>query len=670
MDVLLTGADRRAKFNIRTGECMKKYGFTRICAAVPLVKPAAVEKNLSSIIELIHRAAKDQPDLLLLPELSLSGYSCADLFRQNALLQSSREALMTLAEETINLSFPVIAGLPLVVNSALYNCAAVLSRGRVLGIVPKTYLPNSNEFYEQRWFCSGRNCGETEITLKGGRIPFGTDLIFQDEKNPLMRFAIEICEDLWSPLPPSTALSLAGALIIANPSASNELVGKAEYRKQVTSQQSARCIGTYVYASAGAGESTTDTVYGGHTLIHENGRLLKEGERFLTESSWICSDTDLEFLEHQRLSSPSWSQTVDLEGSCCRMISYEGSSPEESRRETILRTIDPHPFVPSSGEDRKVRCREIFAIQSTALAARLRHIGCKTAVLGLSGGLDSTLALLVAQEAFKRVGLSIEGLKCYTMPGFGTTKRTRGNAEILCEEMGIPLEVIDIQEICRHQLRELDHHGNPSDVAYENVQARQRTMYLMNKANMLGGIVIGTGDLSELALGWCTYNGDHMSMYAVNTGVPKTLVRYLVQFVADQQDNKKAAEILYDIIDTPISPELLPPDKHGEIAQKTEDVIGPYELHDFFLYQIVRCGFGPAKTFRLADKAFNGSYERETIKKWLRHFIWRFFTQQFKRSCLPDGPKVGTIALSPRGDWRMPSDSDPEIWLKELESAE
>jgi NAD+ synthase (glutamine-hydrolysing) len=668
---LLTEGRRRAKFTDEEN-IVKKHGFARICAAVPSVKPAAVEKNLRAIIELIHGAKKELPDLLLLPELSLSGYSCGDLFRQNSLLQSSRKALMTLAEETLHLDFPVITGLPLLINSGLYNCAAILSRGRVLGIVPKTYLPNSNEFYEQRWFSSGRSSREEFISLSQGEIPFGTDLIFQDELNPLMRFGIEICEDLWSPLPPSTALSLAGALIIANPSASNELVGKADYRKQVTSQQSARCIGTYAYASAGPGESTTDTVYGGHTLIYENGKLLKEGERFQTESSWICSDTDLEFLEHQRISSPSYSQAMELEASDCRTIGYQGGSSivSLSGSKDLRRRVDPHPFVPSSEEDREVRCREIFSIQSTALAARLKHIGCKAAVLGLSGGLDSTLALLVTREAFKRIDLPQEGLQCFTMPGFGTTNRTKSNAQILCEEMNIPLEVLDIQDICTRQLEDLNHHGEPSDVTYENVQARQRTMHLMNKANMLGGIVIGTGDLSELALGWCTYNGDHMSMYAVNTGVPKTLVRYLVQFVADQMDNKKAAGILYDIIDTPISPELLPPDKQGKIAQKTEDVIGPYELHDFFLYQFVRCGFGPSKTLYLAQIAFDGQYEKSVIKGWLKKFIGRFFSQQFKRSCLPDGPKVGTIALSPRGDWRMPSDSDPEIWLNELEDSD
>ncbi|MDC7241548.1 MAG: NAD(+) synthase [Spirochaetales bacterium] len=655
---------------------MKKNGFARICTAVPAVKPAAVEKNLEQIIALIEKTKDDIPDLLVLPELCISGYSCSDLFRQSSLLNRSRQSLMTLAEATVGLDFPVIAGLPLALSSSLYNCAAVLHRGQVLGIVPKTFLPNSNEFYEQRWFSSGRNCLEDTVTINGGEIPFGTDLIFRDSENPLMRFAIEICEDLWSPLPPSTNLSLGGALIIANPSASNELVGKADYRKQLCSQQSGRCLAAYAYASAGPGESTTDTVYGGDTLIYENGRLLKEGERFNPESSYICSDVDLEFLEYQRIASATWSQSMDLEAMPFRYVEFEGT-PVPAKQKSgsaglagLLRSVDPHPFVPSSRDDRTARCREIFSIQSTALAARLSHIGCKTAVLGLSGGLDSTLALLVAREAFERAGLDISGLQCYTMPGFGTTKRTKGNAELLCEEMGIPLEVLDIKKVCTLQMEELEHHGEPSDVAYENVQARQRTMYLMNKANMLGGIVIGTGDLSELALGWCTYNGDHMSMYAVNTGVPKTLVRYLVQFVADQESNKKAAGILYDIIDTPISPELLPPDKQGDIQQKTEDVIGPYELHDFYLYQIVRCGFGPAKTLDLAEIAFAGTYDRETIKKWLRSFIWRFFTQQFKRSCLPDGPKVGTIALSPRGDWRMPSDSDPEIWLNELESAE
>ena len=614
------------------------------------------------------------PDLVLFPELSLSSYSCGDLFRQNVLLNQSLQALITVKKASKDWPCPVIVGLPLVQNSLLFNCAALVSSGEILGVVPKTYLPNSNEFYEQRWFSSGREMKEPFIYIDGEEVPCGCGLIFREKGNPLFRFGIEICEDLWSPLPPSTELALGGALLIANPSASNELVGKSDYRKTVTSQQSARCLAAYVYASAGPGESTTDTVYGGHALIYENGHLLAEGERFLTEGSYQTADVDLEFLEHERLNSTSFSQTVQAEKERLnlRFIDYQREKKkgreETSGSETLLRTVNPHPFVPASSHDREERCGEIFSIQSTALAARLRHIGCRNVVLGLSGGLDSTLALLVTAEAFRRLNLDLSGLLCYTMPGFGTTNRTKSNAQLLCEEMGIPIETLDIKEVCTLQMKELDHSGTPSDVAYENVQARQRTMYLMNKANMTGGIVIGTGDLSELALGWCTYNGDHMSMYAVNTGVPKTLVQYLVKFVADKQTDTETARILYDIIDTPISPELLPPDRKGNIAQKTEDLIGPYELHDFFLYNCIRCGFSPEKTLMLACRAYPEKYSRETILKWLERFIRRFFTQQFKRSCLPDGPKVGTIALSPRADWRMPSDASMNDWLKNLPS--
>ena len=646
---------------------MKKFNIARIAVLAPPVKTAAVDKNFRQIQESVNRISKESPDLVLLPELCISGYSCGDLFRQQTLLQQSAKALSELAALSSSWEFPVITGLPLVYNSRLYNCAAVIGNGSILGIVPKTFLPNSNEFYEQRWFSTGGEEKGLTLSLNDQDIPFGTDLIFTDRANPLFRFGIEICEDLWTPLPPSTFLALAGALLIANPSASNELVGKAEYRKTVTAQQSARCIAAYAYASAGPGESTTDTVYGGHTMIYENGHLLAEGERFCQEGTAIIRDVDLEFLEHERLNSPSFSQTVQKEKDRLkdfRFIPFQTEKEQEIKK--LQRVVNPHPFVPASHHDRDERCREIFSIQSTGLVSRLRHIGCKDVVLGLSGGLDSTLALLVTAEAFKRLGLNLAGLHCYTMPGFGTTGRTKSNAQLLCEEMEIPIETLDIKEVCNLQMRELDHSGTPSDVAYENVQARQRTMYLMNKANMIGGIVIGTGDLSELALGWCTYNGDHMSMYAVNTGVPKTLVRYLVQFVADQQPDKKAARILYDIIDTPISPELLPPDRQGNIAQKTEDLIGPYELHDFFLYHCIRCGFSPAKTWMLAEEAFLEKYDRQTIGKWLERFVRRFFSQQFKRSCLPDGPKVGTIALSPRGDWRMPSDADVEGWLKNL----
>ena len=645
---------------------LKPYNFSRITAIVPPVKAGGVEKNTQNILNSLARLRNESPDLVVLPELSISGYSCGDLFRQQTLLDKSRQALLSLAEHSEKWDFLLVAGLPLVYNSRLYNCAALIGGGKILGIVPKTYLPNSNEFYEQRWFASGADIKGESILFGTDSIPFGTDLIFQDRNNPLFRLGIEICEDLWGPLPPSTFLSLAGALIIANPSASNELVGKADYRKTVTSQQSARCIAAYVYTSSGPGESTTDTVYGGHTLIYENGHLQNEGERFRLDETAITSDVDLEFLEHERLNSPSFSQTAEKERDRLgfRYILFEHRSRKP--RKDLKKFVNPRPFVPASHQDREIRCREIFSIQSTGLVSRLKHIGCKDVVLGLSGGLDSTLALLVTVEAFKRLSLDLTGLHCYTMPGFGTTGRTKSNAQLLCEELNIPIETLDIRNVCTLQMGELEHSGEPSDVAYENVQARQRTMFLMNKANMIRGIVIGTGDLSELALGWCTYNGDHMSMYAVNTGVPKTLVQYLVQYVADHHENRKAAEILYDIIDTPISPELLPPDRQGNIAQKTEDLIGPYELHDFFLYQMIRCGFSPEKTLFLTEQAFDGIYDRKTILKWLEQFIRRFFSQQFKRSCLPDGPKVGTIALSPRADWRMPSDADMEIWLKSL----
>ena len=653
---------------------MKKYNFARIITAVPPVKAGAVSANLSNITRQLNQLKDKEPDLVLFPELCLTGYSCGDLFRQQTLLAAAGRALQELITLSGHLDFPFIIGLPLIVNSRLFNCAALIGGGKTVGITAKTYIPNSNEFYEQRWFASGRDIKEESVLLNGDEVPFGTGLIFQNRDFPLFRFGIEICEDLWSPLPPSTELALGGALIIANPSASNELVGKADYRKTVTAQQSARCMAAYAYSSAGPGESTTDTVYGGHSLIYENGRLLAEGARFLPEGHFEAADVDLELLEHERLNSPSFSQTVQMERERLthRIIGFTIDQKKKpaagSEGRDLLRSINPQPFVPSSRQDRKERCQEIFSIQSTGLASRLKHIGCKEVVLGLSGGLDSTLALLVTAEAFRRLNLDLSGLHCYTMPGFGTTGRTKSNARLLCEEMNIPIETLDIKEICSLQMKELDHSGTPSDVAYENVQARQRTMYLMNKANMIGGIVIGTGDLSELALGWCTYNGDHMSMYAVNTGVPKTLVRYLVQYVADQQKNSKAARILHDIIDTPISPELLPPDRQGNIAQKTEDLIGPYELHDFFLYHLIRCGFSPDKVFYLAQQAFEGKYREEILRKWLERFVRRFFSQQFKRSCLPDGPKVGTIALSPRGDWRMPSDADMTDWLKNLPS--
>ena len=676
---------------------MKDYGYFRVAAGVPAVKTAGVNENREGMAGLYHEAAGAGADLVVFPELSLTGYSCADLFSQSRLLDSAEKSAALLAEisrgehqgkagnpEKLP---PMVFGLPVRARGMLFNCAVFAWDGKILGIVPKTYLPNTHEFYEQRWFASGNQIssgkvGPVKIDFAGAGVPFGTDLLFKGPVDSGAVIGIEICEDLWSPLPPSSIMCLAGASVIVNPSASNELAGKASYRKDLVLQQSARGLAAYAYVSAGVGESTTDTVYGGAAILAENGHCLAEGKRFLRDPGLTEADMDLEFLQHERLTSTSFSQTVSAEIGRgipdFRIVEWgepdgnENFLPSEKPFYdfSLKRHVEPKPFVPVSDSRRKERCEEIFSIQSHGLATRLEHIGCSRAVLGLSGGLDSTLALLVTLKAFEILGLDKKGVLSYTMPGFGTTSRTLGNVQKLCALLKIPLETVDIKKACEIQMNDLEHSGTPSDVAYENVQARYRTALLMNKANMAGGIVIGTGDLSELALGWCTYNGDHMSMYAVNTGVPKTLVTWLVEYAADTRTEEGVREVLLDIIGTPISPELLPPDIDGVIAQKTEEVVGPYELHDFFLYQGIRCGFSPAKVFFLAKKAFSEETGKERsegeILKWLEVFYRRFFSQQFKRSCLPDGPKVGTIALSPRGDWRMPSDASPEVWMKEI----
>jgi len=649
---------------------LSEYGYLRTAAAVPLVKPGNVDFNCTKTRNLMEEAARTDVSVTVFPELGITGYTCADLFQQDRLLHTAEEGVSGLINLTKSLAGIFILGAPVKRNGRLFNCALVIGGGRLHGVVPKTIIPTYREFYEARWFAGGgRINGELEYA--GYRAPLGTDLIFSfeadGERNLKVSFGVEICEDLWAPVPPSSGLCSAGAQIILNPSASNELVGKASYRHDLITQQSARCLSAYVYASAGVGESTTDTVFGGHALIAENGVIIAEGERFKREGQLLYSDIDLDFLEHERINSTTFAQGADLECREYRHINLELStaSPEISG---LVRTPVRNPFVPVIREDLEARCREIFSIQSAGLAGRLEHIGCKSVVLGLSGGLDSTLALLVTVEAFRELGLDPSGIQTFTLPGFGTSSRTRTNVEKLTRALGVPLETVDIGESCLLQLKDLEHSGKPEDTAYENVQARQRTMFLMNKANMLGAIVIGTGDLSELALGWCTYNGDHMSMYSVNSGVPKTLVRFLVTYAADSWAGDEAAAVLHDIVDTPISPELLPPDAEGEIAQKTEDTIGPYVLHDFFLYHAVRCGASPKKVLLLAEKAFSGEYDSETILTWLRSFYRRFFSQQFKRSCLPDGPKVGTISLSPRGDWRMPSDADCGIWLQELDA--
>lgn len=647
---------------------MDNFGYVRVAAAVPTVRPAAITDNADAMVRAFIAACEKGAEVVVFPEMSLTGYTCADLFGQSRLQEAAEEEAARVIEETSARGAVMVFGMPLSRDGRLFNVAVVVRGGKeILGIVPKTYIPDSREYYENRWFASADEAGFTEITLAGQSVPFGTDLLFRHDTDNRFSFAVEICEDLWAPIPPSSRAAMAGASLLVNLSASNEFVAKADYRRDLVVQQSGRCLAGYVYASAGPGESTTDTVFGGHALVAENGRLLVSSERFPTSTEITMADVDIELLKHERMVSRTFGPAArrELDGRLYRSVVFGGRL--KSAKKVVVRKEDPHPFVPASDSVREQRCREIFSIQSTGLATRLDRIGCRDVVIGLSGGLDSTLALLVSVAAYHRLSLPLEGIRALTMPGFGTTERTRGNVEKLCDGLGIPLETIDIRDACTAQMADLKHSGKPEDVAYENIQARHRTALLMNKANMVGGIVIGTGDLSELALGWCTYNGDHMSMYAVNSGVPKTLVRYLVAWAADTTVSPEVKKILEDVLDTPVSPELLPPDDEGRIVQKTEETIGPYELHDFFLYHAIRHGFGPIKVAALTNEAFDGAYDAETIKKWLGVFYRRFFSQQFKRSCIPDGPKVGSIALSPRADWRMPSDATAEEWLKELE---
>ena len=641
-------------------------GFFRVAAAVPAVKPAAIKSNADAIIRCFMRACENGANLVIFPELALTAYSCADLFLQSQLLDHAEREALRIIEETSARGGLIIFGMPLARGGRLYNTAIVVRGGtQILGIVPKTYIPDSREYYENRWFASSDEADFEEVEIGGQKVPFGTNLIFCHEDEQQMSFAVELCEDLWTPIPPSSRHAIAGAQIIFNLSASNELVGKADYRRDLVAQQSARCLAAYAYTSAGIGESTTDTVYGGHALLAENGKILAESKRFLGGSELIFADFDTELLSHERRINRSFGPSYRREnaGRVYRRVSFGGRIHTQNETK-ILRPCNPFPFVPQNDLERQERCKEILSIQFTALSVRLGHSGLKNAVIGVSGGLDSTLALLVTVKAFERLSLSLEGIHAITMPGFGTTDRTQGNVEKLCKGLGVSLETIDIRQACREQLKLLGHSGKP-DIAYENVQARYRTALLMNRANMVNALVIGTGDLSELALGWCTYNGDHMSMYAVNCGVPKTLVRYLISWAAGEWVGHELKNILEDILATPVSPELLPPDAEGKIAQKTEDSIGPYELHDFFLFHAIRHGFGPKKVLAMATMAFNDRYGKAIILKWLKVFYKRFFSQQFKRSCLPDGPKVGTIALSPRGDWRMPSDADVQIWLED-----
>ena len=636
------------------------YGFVKVAAAVPRVKVADCKFNSERLEGLITIAEGKGVQILTFPEMCITGYTCGDLFAQQLLLEQAEMALIQILNSTRQLDIISILGMPVVVNSTVINAAVVIQKGKILGVVPKTYLPNYKEFYEQRWFTSALQVSENSVRLCGQIVPMGNNLLFETAETT---FGIEICEDLWATVPPSSSLALQGAEIIFNLSADDEGIGKHNYLCSLISQQSARCISGYVFSSSGFGESTTDVVFAGNGLIYENGYLLARSERFCMEEQLIINEIDVECIRAERRVNTTFAANkANCPGKEAVRISTEFVNSKDLN---LTRTFNPHPFVPQ-GSELNSRCEEIFSIQIAGLAQRLLHTGAKTAVIGISGGLDSTLALLVCVKTFDKLGLSRKDILGITMPGFGTTDRTYHNAIDLLNSLGVSIREISIREACIQHFKDIGHDLNIHDVTYENSQARERTQILMDIANQTWGMVIGTGDLSELALGWATYNGDHMSMYGVNAGIPKTLVKHLVQWVAENGMDETSKATLLDIVDTPISPELIPADENGEIKQKTEDLVGPYELHDFFLYYFLRFGFRPSKIYFLAQTAFSGVYDDETIKKWLQTFFRRFFNQQFKRSCLPDGPKVGSISISPRGDWRMPSDASSAAWLKEI----
>ena len=640
-----------------------QHGFVTVAAASPALRLGDPAANATLVCQALEKAAQEGSEIVVLPELCLTGYSCGDLFGQRTLLQGALKALGQVCEATAKLGLSALVGLPLEVSGRLFNVAAFVSRGRLLGVIPKTHLPNTGEFYEQRWFASARVAPVREVELLGQVVPFGTDLLFKASDLPDCVVGVELCEDLWSVEPPSGALALAGATLLCNLSASDELLTKAAYRRDLVRSQSARCLAAYVYAAAGAGESSTDIVYSGHGLIAENGTVLGESERFRFDLALLVSQVDVDRLAAERRRNSTFFGAPST--LTPRVIGFELGTPT-GQTPKLRRRFSQHPFVPSDAHKRDENCQEIFAIQSTGLARRLRHTGLRHVVIGVSGGLDSTLALLVLLEAFGRLGLDKKGILGLTLPGPGTTARTRLNAMRLMETLGISSREIAINEAVALHLRDLHHPADKHDVTFENAQARERTQILMDAANQVGGFVVGTGDLSEAALGWCTFNADHISMYHVNIGVPKTLVRHLVSWAAHARHVGAERAILEDIVKTPISPELLPPGADGEIAQQTEALVGPYELHDFFLYHVVRNGFRPAKVLWIAEHAFAGKYDQTEIRHWLRHFLTRFFGQQYKRSVMPDGPKVGSVALSPRGDWRMPSDAEATAWLAEL----
>ena len=645
---------------------MQTYGFIKVAAASPKLKVANVEYNVHRIERLMQEAYKRGAYLIVFPELSITGYTCGDLFAQKNLIDAATQTLISLASRTKDIDMLSIIGLPVFVEGRLYNCAAVLSRGNLIGLVPKMFLPNHNEFYEKRWFTSGHEICKTvsEICYDKYIIPFG-HLLFYDKKNKV-RLGIEICEDLWSVIPPSSTMALNAANILANLSASNELVGKADYRRKLVEQQSARCIAGYVYSGSGVHESTTDLVFGGHSIIAENGITLKESQRFSRNDQIIYSDIDTWKLMAEKCSQTSYADDCDRSRGYRKYTTIEYEMSERVGSFRLDRDINPYPFVPVDKNLADNRCEEVFKIQASGLAKRIEHTGVKKAVIAVSGGLDSTLALLVTVKTFDMLARSRKDIISITMPGFGTTTNTYDNSIGLMQALNVDVREIDIKPACLLHMKDIDHDPNSHDIVYENMQARERMQILMDIANKENGLVIGTSDLSELALGWTTYNGDHMSMYGVNSGVPKTLVKLLVKWAADNESNDETREVLNRIIDTPISPELLPPDEKGRMTQKTEVQLGSFELHDFFLYHAIKWGMPPDKILYLASVAFDGKYNESYIRKILKIFYSRFFSQQFKRSALPDGPKVGSIGLSPRGDWRMPSDADSSLWLMDL----
>ncbi|WP_282201968.1 NAD(+) synthase [Parabacteroides goldsteinii] len=638
------------------------YGFVKVAAAVPHVQVADCFYNIQQMEGLMRQASDKGVQIIAFPEMSVTAYTCLDLFAQQTLLKNAEQALLKLVSDTADLNILTIAGASLVTENRLINAAIAFQAGKILGVVPKTYIPNYKEFQEQRWFTSATELRDKTVSIGDRTYPLGSHLLFTAGQ---VKVGIEICEDLWVPVPPSSLLAMEGANILVNISASNELIGKHHYLRSLICQQSARCMAGYVYASAGFGESSTDLVFAGNGIIAENGTLLEESPRFTMQEQLVISEIDIENLQNDRQVNTSF-----MHGASTLLASETITIPfalsENSGQPVLTRSVDPHPFTPS-GDALKERCEEIFQIQVAGLAKRIVHTHSRTAIVGISGGLDSTLALLVTVMTFDALNIPRNQILGITMPGFGTTDRTYTNACDLIRSLGVTLKEISIKDACLQHFKDISHNPSVHDVTYENSQARERTQILMDVANQENGMVIGTGDLSELALGWATYNGDHMSMYGVNGSIPKTLVRYLVEWVAHNRVDEASRATLLDIVDTPISPELIPADENGNIKQKTEDLVGPYELHDFFLYHFLRFGSSPAKIYFLAQQAFGGSYDKETIRKWLHTFFRRFFQQQFKRSCLPDGPKVGSVSLSPRGDWRMPSDAMATLWLKEIE---